>query len=109
MKIHVWYVGGLAIALLIAVGSFTVSESRPTTVAFAQDATAVPTTAAQTTVQSTQPVERENNGFPWGLLGLLGLAGLAGLRPRPEPARHEPVQSTSQGTSKVGVYDAPKK
>ncbi len=29
---------------------------------------------------ATQTVEREDDEFPWGLLGLLGLAGLLGLR-----------------------------
>lgn len=37
------------------------------------------------TVQTTRTVERENNDFPWGLLGLLGLGGLAGLRRREQP------------------------
>lgn len=41
--------------------------------------------AAQSTVNTTDPVytEREDDDeFPWGLLGLLGLAGLLGLKRR---------------------------
>jgi MYXO-CTERM domain-containing protein len=30
----------------------------------------------------TRTVEREDNDFPWGLLGLLGLAGLLGRKKR---------------------------
>jgi MYXO-CTERM domain-containing protein len=109
MRTHTLYASGLMVALLIAVGGFFASESRPSMVAFAQDATTVPTTATQDTsaVQNAQPVERDNN-FPWGLLGLLGLAGLAGLRPRPEPVRREPMQSTTQAKSNPGTYDTPR-
>ncbi len=31
---------------------------------------------------TTSTVQRENEGFDWGLLGLLGLAGLMGLKRR---------------------------
>jgi MYXO-CTERM domain-containing protein len=98
--------GALLLALLVAFGTIAVLSGHPTTtVAFAQDGTAIPTAVAQAApVQSTQPARQDNNGFPWGLLGLLGLAGLAGLRRQPEPVRREPanVQPT------VGVYDSKK-
>ena len=45
-------------------------------------------------VQTTQPVEQEDDEIPWGLLGLLGLGGLAGLRRREEPRT---VQTTAEG------------
>lgn len=107
MKKSVVYVAALTVALLIIAGNVIVSDFQPATVAFAQDATVAPATGAQT-AQPTQPVEREDNGFPWGLLGLLGLGGLAGLR-RPEPVRQEPTQTTPRGASSVGVYNDPKK
>jgi MYXO-CTERM domain-containing protein len=34
------------------------------------------------TTYDTRTVEREDNDFPWGLLGLLGLAGLLGRKKR---------------------------
>lgn len=107
MKTSALYASGLAIALLLTVGSFIAGEAYYAPAAFAQDATPAPTTGPEATavVQTAPPVERENNDFPWGLLGLLGLGGLAGLRSRPEPVRHEPAQ----GASKVGVYDSTKK
>jgi MYXO-CTERM domain-containing protein len=94
----------IALALLLTfVGNVGVGANT-TSVAFAQDATAVPNVGAQTTpVQTSQPVDDNSNDFPWGILGLLGLAGLAGLR-RPEPVRHEPGRVTPT----VGVYDSKK-
>jgi MYXO-CTERM domain-containing protein len=111
MKTRLLYASGLAAALLLAISGFIAGESRPTTTAFAQESTAMPTTGSQSTAaeQSAQPVEREDNDFPWGILGLLGLAGLAGLRSRPEPVRREQVHSTSSNTPRAGVYDATKK
>jgi hypothetical protein len=50
--------------------------------ALAQTAT---TTYDDNTV--TREVEREDNDFPWGLLGLLGLAGLLGGRKKRDDAR----------------------
>ena len=46
-------------------------------------------TAYDTTTTNTQytTVEKEDDDFPWGLLGLLGLAGLLGLRRRPDTIR----------------------
>lgn len=58
-------------------------------VVFAQDGTAQPETT-----QVTQPVQTEDNEFPWGLLGLLGLGGLAGLRRREEPRRMQTVDAS---------------
>ncbi|HZG45898.1 MAG TPA: WGxxGxxG family protein [Allosphingosinicella sp.] len=44
----------------------------------------VPAMAAETETTRTTTTQnqgqREDNDFPWGLLGLLGLAGLLGLR-----------------------------
>lgn len=34
------------------------------------------------TTTQVRTVEREDNDFPWGLLGLLGLAGLLGRKKR---------------------------
>lgn len=62
----------LALALMAAFG-FAGAGS----VAMAQEAT--PTTRA--IVSPAQPVDNNDDGFPWGLLGLLGLAGLMGARP----------------------------
>ena len=53
-----------------------------------------------TTTTATQPdtaQPRDDDGFPWGLLGLLGLAGLAGLRRQPEVRTVE--RRTDQGTT----------
>lgn len=62
----------------------------------------MPTVGAQEpSVQPAQPVEENNDEFPWGLLGLAGLAGLAGLRRNPEPVRHE----SGKTQSSVGVYE----
>ncbi len=43
-------------------------------------AVGAPTDAAM--APAAAPVEDDDDGFPWGLLGLLGLAGLLGLRKR---------------------------
>jgi MYXO-CTERM domain-containing protein len=98
--------GAFILALLVAIGSTAVLTVQPTTtVAFAQDGTAVPTAVAQTApVQTTQPAREDNNDFPWGLLGLVGLAGLAGLRRQPEPVRREPANVKPT----VGMYDSKK-
>ena len=69
-----------ALAWMLALA--LVSVSAVGSVAFAQDGTAV--AEPQTT---TQPVENDDDGFPWGLLGLLGLGGLAGLRRQEQPVR----------------------
>ncbi|MBA2448261.1 MAG: hypothetical protein H0V51_09580 [Chloroflexi bacterium] len=47
------------------------------------------------TAQPTQT--RNDNSFPWGLLGLLGLGGLAGLRKREHVERH--VERGPTGTN----------
>ncbi len=96
--------GVVALALLLTFGLNGGVGASTTTVAFAQDATAVPNAAAQTTpVQTAQPVDDNRNDFPWGLLDLIGLAGLAGLR-RPEPVRQE----MGRVTPATGVYDSKK-
>jgi MYXO-CTERM domain-containing protein len=104
-KVALWG-SALTLALLVAVASSAflgVQSTMP--VAFAQDGTAVPTAVAQAApVQTTQPVQEDNNDFPWGLLGLVGLAGLAGLRRQPEPVRREPANVKST----VGMYDSKK-
>jgi MYXO-CTERM domain-containing protein len=104
-KVAVWG-SAIALALLLTgVNSALLGVQSTTSVAFAQDGTAVPTAVAQAApVQTTQPAREDNNDFPWGLLGLLGLAGLAGMRRQPEPVRREPasVQPT------VGMYDSKK-
>ena len=103
-KVAVWS-SAIAIALLLTVGSNAFLSVQSTTVAFAQDGTAVPTVGAQAApVQTTQPVQEDDNDFPWGLLGLVGLAGLAGLRRQPEPVRRE----TASVQPTVGVYDSKK-
>lgn len=115
MKKVVLYTTASAIALFIAFGGFA-AGNRPSNVAFAQDGTAVATVTTQNSVP-VQTTQENDNGFPWGLLGLAGLAGLAGLRRQPEPVRRETVQTasmgtsagTSQGASKVGIYEDPKK
>ncbi len=48
---------------------------------YAQDETPTP---AATVTQVETAENRNDDGFPWGLLGLLGLAGLAGLRRQPQ-------------------------
>lgn len=104
MKTRTLFASVIAVALLLAIAGSLAGGSGTSGVAFAQDATPVATTAPQATpvVQAAQPVEREDNGFPWGLLGLLGLAGLAGMRRREEPVvRQEPVRVAP----KVGVYE----
>ena len=85
MKKFVVYCSAAIVALLLAVGS-GFSGAPLSTVAFAQEGTAVPSTNAEP-VPATQTTQQDDNdGFPWGLLGLLGLGGLAGLR-RQEPTR----------------------
>jgi MYXO-CTERM domain-containing protein len=47
---------------------------------------------------ASQPNQtRDDDGFPWGLLGLLGLGGLAGLRRRDHDGRR--VDRTSPATA----------
>lgn len=88
---------GSALALALLLAFATSFGFGGTTVAFAQDATPVPTIVAQT--QPAQPVQ-DDNEFPWGLLGLIGLAGLIPRR-REEPVRVE----TTRTTPGVGVRD----
>ena len=57
-------------------------------IAFAQDGTVVPE------IDTVQPVENDDDGFPWGLLGLLGLGGLAGLRRQEAPERVETIDAS---------------
>lgn len=97
MKKLVIYSSAVLIALLLVVGSFAFNVSS-STVAFAQEGTAVPDdTQSAPVVQTTQ--EDDDNDFPWGLLGLAGLAGLAGLRRREEPTR------VVENASGVRTYD----
>ncbi len=100
MKNAVRYSTVLVFALLVVFGASVVGGGAFSSVAWAQEATGVPTVGTQDPVQPAQPVE-DNNNFPWGLLGLLGLAGLAGLRRQPEPVR----QDSGRVQSTVGVYD----
>ena len=102
MKKVALYGSVIACALLLAGVGSVVAGAQPNAVAFAQEATAVPTVGAQPTpVQTTQPAREDTNDFPWGLLGLLGLAGLAGMRRQPEPERREPANVRPT----VGVYE----
>lgn len=57
-------------------------------IASAQEGTVVPE------IETVQPVENDNNDFPWGLLGLLGLGGLAGLRRQEAPQRVETIDAS---------------
>src|SRR3712207_2331142 len=99
MKTFAMVASVLAFTLLLALGSIVTSRVHPAGVAFAQEATAAPTGAAQPVV-TTQQAEQDDNDFPWGILGLLGLAGLAGLRRQPEPVRQQSVrQEPARGAS----------
>lgn len=40
------------------------------------------TSVGTTDTTYAQPVQEDDDDFPWGLLGLLGLAGLLGLKKR---------------------------
>ncbi len=55
--------------------------------AFAQQQQPGVATQAPTSQQANQ--SRDDDGFPWGLLGLLGLAGLAGLKRRDHEVRRD--------------------
>ena len=55
--------------------------------AFAQQQQPGTATQAPTSQQTNQ--SRNDNDFPWGLLGLLGLAGLAGLKRRDHEVRRD--------------------
>ena len=59
---------------LLAIAALTLTPAA----AVAQDAATAENGATDTTYN--EPVEREDDDFPWGLLGLLGLAGLLGLK-----------------------------
>jgi MYXO-CTERM domain-containing protein len=74
-----------ASALLLMI----LSVSTVGTVTFAQEGTTVPPDAT-----TTQPVQNNDDGFPWGLLGLLGLGGLAGLRRQPETRTVETIDAS---------------
>jgi MYXO-CTERM domain-containing protein len=54
---------------------------------FAQQQQPGTATMAPTMQQANQT--RNDNDFPWGLLGLLGLAGLAGLKRRDHEVRRD--------------------
>jgi MYXO-CTERM domain-containing protein len=54
--------------------------------AFAQQQ---PGTATQAPTSQQANQSRNDNDFPWGLLGLLGLAGLAGLKRRDHAVRRD--------------------
>jgi MYXO-CTERM domain-containing protein len=54
---------------------------------FAQQQQPGTATQAPTSQQANQ--SRNDNDFPWGLLGLLGLAGLAGLKRRDHEVRRD--------------------
>ena len=53
-------------------------------------ASAQPVGSADTTVTTTD-TDRDDEGFPWGLLGLLGLAGLI-------PRKHKDTVHTDRAT-----------
>ena len=94
MKKVALYGSVIACALLLAGVGSVAGAAQPNAVAFAQEATAVPTVGAQAApVQTTQPAREDNNGFPWGLLGLLGLAACRLLR-HPDRARARNVRPT---------------
>ena len=57
----------------------------------------LPAQAVDTMGRTTAPVEqRDNDGFPWGLLGLLGLAGLI-PRKRETVVERDPKFGSSTG------------
>ena len=67
---------GLAALLTVGTGTHAFAQQQPGT------ATQVPTSQ-----QANQ--NRNDNDFPWGLLGLAGLAGLAGLKRRDHEVRRD--------------------
>lgn len=101
MKKVVLYGSAAMVALLLAVGG-VFSGVPSSTVAFAQEGTAVPASTQSTPVVQTTQQNDNNDGFPWGLLGLLGLGGLAGLRRPEEPTR------PARETGSVKTYETKK-
>jgi MYXO-CTERM domain-containing protein len=69
---------GLAALLTVGTSASTFAQQQQ------QPGTA---TQAPTSQQANQ--SRNDNDFPWGLLGLLGLAGLAGLKRRDHEVRRD--------------------
>lgn len=59
-------------------------------------------TAYDTTTTNTQytTVEREDDDFPWGLLGLLGLAGLLGLKRKDNDIHVDARRDTTRDTTR---------
>jgi hypothetical protein len=55
----------------------------------ANDLGVTTTTDPMLTDPPAAPVEREDNDFPWGLLGLLGLAGLMGRKRNDDHVRDD--------------------
>ena len=77
---------GLAALLTMGTGTHaSAQQQQPGTV-----------TQAPTSQQTNQ--SRNDNDFPWGLLGLLGLAGLAGLKRRDHEVRRDDRTPTAAGT-----------
>jgi len=77
---------GLAALLTIGTSAQALAQQQ-------QPGSATPMPTAQQTNQS-----RNDNDFPWGLLGLLGLAGLAGLKRRDQEVRRDEPVRTATGT-----------
>jgi MYXO-CTERM domain-containing protein len=67
---------GLAALLTVGTSAHAFAQQQPGTA-----------TQAPTSQQANQ--SRDDDGFPWGLLGLLGLAGLAGLKRRDHEVRRD--------------------
>jgi MYXO-CTERM domain-containing protein len=71
---------------IAAVGLATLLTLGTSAHAFAQQQ---PGTATQVPTSQQANQSRDDDGFPWGLLGLLGLAGLAGLKRRDHEVRRD--------------------
>lgn len=63
-----------------------------------------PGTGTQVPTSQQANQSRNDNDFPWGLLGLLGLAGLAGLKRRDHEVRRDdrmPTATTAGTHSRI--------
>ena len=78
----------------------TTLGTQPTTTPTATD-NAAQTTPVIDNTATTDTVDNDGRGFPWGILGLLGLAGLL---KRPETVRRE-TYTTTTGPRTVSTAD----
>ena len=78
---------------IAVVGSAALLTLGTGTQAFAQQQQ--PGTATQVPTSQPTTQNRNDNDFPWGLLGLLGLGGLAGLRRRDHEVRRDERMPTA--------------